>query len=108
MMYARHRDRIPDRQVAIDGIHDDLKHRRDDAAPPWRPVTSTGLASLKTMVGLIDDSGRLYGPGAFAAPPTSPKAFGAPALAAKSSSSLLSRIPVPSATRPSPKLKLSV
>ena len=70
--------------------------------PPGDPVISHGLPSASTMVGLIEDSGRLPGPGALASPPTSPNAFGAPGFAEKSSSSLLSRIPVPSATRPSP------
>ena len=70
--------------------------------PPGEPVTISGLPSFSTMVGVIDDSGLLRGPGALAAPPTSPKALGLPGLAAKSSSSLLSSTPVPSATSPSP------
>ena len=31
--------------------------------PPGEPVTRNGLPSLSTMVGVIDDSGRLPGPG---------------------------------------------
>ena len=38
--------------------------------PPGEPVTRNGLPSLSTMVGVIDDSGRLPGPGALASPPT--------------------------------------
>ncbi len=34
--------------------------------PPGEPVTRNGLPSLSTMVGVIDDSGRLFGPGALA------------------------------------------
>ena len=34
--------------------------------PPGDPVISTGLPSLSTMVGVIDDSGRLFGPGKLA------------------------------------------
>ena len=33
--------------------------------PPGEPVTSTGLPSFSTMVGVIDDSGRLPGPGSW-------------------------------------------
>jgi hypothetical protein len=54
------------------------------------------------MVGDMDDSGRLFGPTALASPPIRPYAFGTPGLAEKSSSSLLSRMPVPSATSPVP------
>ena len=34
--------------------------------PPGEPVISTGLPSLSTMAGVIDDSGRLFGPGRLA------------------------------------------
>ena len=34
--------------------------------PPGEPVTRNGLPSLSTIVGVIDDSGRLPGPGALA------------------------------------------
>jgi hypothetical protein len=70
--------------------------------PPGLPVTSSTLPSLKTSVGLIDDSGRFIDPGALASPPMRPKKLAAPRLAAKSSSSSLSSTPVPSATRPEP------
>ena len=70
--------------------------------PPGDPVTSTGLPSFSTMVGDIDDNGRLPGPGRLASKPTRPKALEAPGAAVKSSSSLLSNTPVPSATRPTP------
>jgi len=66
------------------------------------PVISAGLPSFSTIVGVIEDSGRLFGPGRFASKPTRPYAFGAPGLAVKSSSSLFNSTPVPSATRPRP------
>ena len=59
--------------------------------PPGEPVTSSSLSSLNIIVGVIEDSGRLRGPGALALPPVRPKALGTPGLAAKSSSSSLSR-----------------
>ena len=40
--------------------------------PPGEPVTSTGSPFFSTMVGVIDDSGRLPGPGRLASKPTSP------------------------------------
>ena len=40
--------------------------------PPGEPVTRNGLPSWSTMVGDIEDSGRLPGPGALASPPTRP------------------------------------
>ena len=40
--------------------------------PPGEPVTRNGLPSLSTMVGVIDDSGRLFGAGALASQPTRP------------------------------------
>ncbi len=49
--------------------------------PPGDPVTSTGLLSFSTMVGDIDDSGRLPGPGRLASKPTRPKALEAPGAA---------------------------
>ncbi len=48
--------------------------------PPGEPVIRTGLPSFSTMVGVIDDSGRLLGPGRLASKPTSPKAFGGAGL----------------------------
>ncbi len=41
-------------------------------APPGLPVTSTGLPSLSTRVGLMDESGRLPPATALASPPTRP------------------------------------
>ena len=41
-------------------------------APPGLPVTSQGLPSFSTKVGVMDDSGRLRGPTALASPPTRP------------------------------------
>jgi len=40
--------------------------------PPGEPVMSTGWPFFSTIVGLMDESGRLPGPGALASPPTSP------------------------------------
>ena len=60
------------------------------------------------MVGVIDDSMRLPGAMALAAPPTTPYMFGAPGLTLKSSISLLSRKPAPATTTPSPYQSLSV
>ena len=34
--------------------------------PPGEPVTRNGLPFFSTMVGVIDDSGRLFGPGSLA------------------------------------------
>src|SRR5205807_1660174 len=65
------------------------------SAAPTRPA-------LSTMVGVIEEGGRLDGPGALAAPPVRPNALGTPGLAAKSSSVLLSTTPVAPATRPRP------
>ena len=44
----------------------------DVPEPPGEPVTRTGLPSLSRMLGVIDDNGRLPGPGALASAPTSP------------------------------------
>ena len=38
--------------------------------PPGEPVIKNGLPSFKTIVGVIDDSGRLPGPGKLALKPT--------------------------------------
>ena len=40
--------------------------------PPGEPVTRNGLPSFSTMVGVIDDSGRLPGPGSLASKPIKP------------------------------------
>ena len=59
-------------------------------APPGEPTASHGRSSLSTIVGLIDERGRLPGPGRFGS--------GTPAVSGtklKSVSSLLSRKPQP-------------
>ena len=76
--------------------------------PPGLPVTMNSLPSFSTIVGVIEDSGRLPGCTALAVPCTSPKALATPGLAVKSSISLLRRKPVSPAIRPVPKKKLSV
>ena len=40
--------------------------------PPGEPVMRNGLPPFRTIDGVIDDSGRLPGPGAFAVKPTRP------------------------------------
>src|SRR5690606_41147334 len=57
--------------------------------PPGVPRIAT-LPSHSTKVGVIDDSGRLYGAMALASLPTRPYTFAVPGLAEKSSISLLS------------------
>ena len=76
--------------------------------PPGLPSTSHSAPSRSTIVGAIDDIGRLPGAIALALPCTRPNRFGAPGLTVKSSISLLSRNPVPGATTPAPKLPFSV
>ena len=71
--------------------------------PPGLPSTNTGRPSFSTIVGVIDDSGRLPGAIALASPCTSPNMLAAPGFTAKSSISLLSRKPVPGATTEAPK-----
>src|SRR4051794_41770079 len=62
-------------------------------APPAPPTARIGVPWSTTIVGLIDERGRLPGPGSFAVP--GPE---------KSVSSLLSRKPVPGATTAEPKV----
>src|SRR4051812_32885836 len=62
-------------------------------APPAPPTARIGVPSWTTIVGLIDERGRLPGPGSFAVP--GPE---------KSVSSLLSRKPAPGATTAEPKV----
>ena len=69
--------------------------------PGKRPLSSMS-PTIVLKDGDIEDSGRFPGPGKLASNPTRPKALDAPGAAVKSSSSLLSRMPVPSATRPTP------
>src|SRR3954468_19454089 len=62
-------------------------------ARPAPPTARIGVPSWTTIVGLIDERGRLPGPGSLAVP--GPE---------KSGSSLLSRNPVPGATTADPKV----
>src|SRR6476469_10398065 len=66
-------------------------------APPGEPRASHGRSSLSTMVGLIDERGRLPGPGRFGS--GTPGVSGAKL---KSVSSLLSRNPQPGTVMPDP------
>src|SRR3954454_3438919 len=61
--------------------------------PPAPPTARMGVPSWTTIVGLIDERGRLPGPGSLAVP--GPE---------KSVSSLLRRKPVPGATTAEPKV----
>src|SRR5258706_14314635 len=62
--------------------------------PPGVPTTITDLPSFVTMLGLIDDSGRLPGSILLASPCTSPYRLGTPIFAVKSSISSFSKTPV--------------
>ncbi len=70
--------------------------------PPGAPAVMNSLPSFSTMVGVIDDSGRLPGAIAFASPWTRPNMFAVPGFDAKSSISLLSRKPSPGTVMPLP------
>ena len=59
-------DRVRDVHAVIDHVDDDLQHGGDDAAAAGRSGDRYGLPSFSTMVGVIDDSGRLRGAGALA------------------------------------------
>ena len=63
--------------------------------PPGAPSTRNGLPSLTTMVGIMDDSGRLPGAMALRSPCTRPNMLGVPGFEAKSSISSLRRKPAP-------------
>ncbi len=76
--------------------------------PPGVPRTSQSLPSFNTMVGVMADSGRLFGPTAFASPWMRPNMLGAPGLEEKSSISLLSRKPSEPAVTFEPKLPFRV
>jgi hypothetical protein len=62
--------------VVVDGVDHGLQHAVMMWLPPGVPTTMTGLPSLVTMVGLIEDSGRLLGAMALASPCTRPCRFG--------------------------------
>ena len=70
--------------------------------PPGAPAVMNSLPSLRTIVGVIDESGRLPGAIALASPCTRPNMFGVPGLAEKSSISLFSRKPSPGTVMPLP------
>jgi hypothetical protein len=70
--------------------------------PPGLPIVMKNFPSLRTMVGVIEESGRLPAATAFAAAPSMPYWFGAPALAEKLSMLLFQRNPAPAATAPMP------
>ncbi len=66
------------------------------------------MSRCTTMVGVMLLSGRFPGAIALAVAPTSPKAFGVPGCAEKSSISLFRMMPVSPATTRDPKLVLIV
>src|SRR3954447_4249040 len=76
--------------------------------PPAAPTQRMGVPSLVTMVGVIDDSGRLPGATALAKAPTRPKALGAPGCAEKSSISSLSTTPETGSTTRDPNSRFTV
>ena len=76
--------------------------------PPGEPSTSATCPSLITIVGAIDDNGRLPGAIAFAAPCTRPNWLGVFGRVVKSSISSFSTTPVPGAMITAPKLPFSV
>src|SRR5713226_3140111 len=77
--------------------------------PPADPSTSrSSPPGPNTMVGAIEESGTLPGPGAFSDPPRTSKAFITPGATAKSSISSLSTTPVPRATTHDPKGSFTV
>ncbi len=71
--------------------------------PPGEPATSATLPSRSTIVGAMDESGRLPGWIAFFVPCTRPNRFGTPVLTVKSSISSLRKNPVSPAITPAPK-----
>ena len=76
--------------------------------PPGEPSTRNTRPSRNTIVGAIDESGRLPGAMALAAPCTRPNMLGTPGLDVKSSISSFSRKPVPGAITPAPNSPLMV
>jgi hypothetical protein len=76
--------------------------------PPGLPVTMRSSPLRVTIVGAIDESGRLPGAISLRTPCTSPYRFGTPGLAVKSSISSLSRKPVSPATTSAPNASLIV
>ena len=76
--------------------------------PPGLPVANQGCPSRITMVGLMEDRGRLPPAMALRSPCTSPNILAPPGRAAKSPISLLSSMPVPGTAMAEPKLALRV
>src|SRR6478736_1656577 len=68
-------------------------------APPGEPTVRYGLPSLTMIVGLIEERGRLPGPGRFGSVPDGRMESG---VKLKSVSSLLSRNPYPGTVMPEP------
>ena len=76
--------------------------------PSGLPITMKILPSLVTMVGLMEESGRLPGSMALFLPWIRPNRLGAPTLEVKSSISSLRKKPVSPAITLAPKLLLMV
>ena len=77
--------------------------------PPGLPVAISGSPSgPKTIVGVIDDNGLLFGSIALAIPPIKPKPLGESGLAEKSSISLFNKNPPPFTDIPLPYEKFKV
>ena len=76
--------------------------------PPGLPVTIRNTPCCVTIVGVIDESGRLPGAIALRSPCTSPYIFATPGFDVKSSISSFKRNPVSPATTPAPNESLSV
>src|SRR5581483_6405551 len=75
---------------------------------PGDPNNRNGLSSFRTMVGVIDDNGRLPGPIEFAMPWIKPSEFGTPVLDAKSAISSFNKKPKPSAVTREPNQSFNV
>ena len=68
--------RVGQTHTVINNIHNHLQSGRNNRAAAGEPVTSNGLPSLRTIVGVIELSMRLPGSMAFASRPIRPKALG--------------------------------
>src|ERR1700723_4069558 len=75
---------------------------------PGEPRTRNSLPSFRTIVGVIEESGRLPGPLDLAGPWIGPSLLGAPGFAEKSSISSLRRKPRPAAVTREPNQSLMV
>ena len=76
--------------------------------PPGEPSTIATPPSRSTMVGVMEDNGRLPGAIVLGTPCTRPNRLALPGLTVKSSISSFSRNPAPGATTPAPKMPLMV